>query len=314
MAQVGILKIKKLVDGLLTFIREDYLYKIALQGVLVHTTANATGVKKKDTVTLSGVSGQLSVEDTLGIKMALIFNTSLTQSALDFVTSYAYHFLSQGIVLTSSTDKLIFEAAVAGVDFLSPVIRDQSSEAFLLRCFDTEDIVDEIDYKLLAIEIFTRTEEESRKIDSRLMFDVDRAPFPTVHVREPAKGKGKTDAIGYMSDELYENVDGSYNETRRRSFQSQYELMVTSVNRHEVIIMEEVLLAALIGVQDTLALSNPFYTFEFGVKELIANNELIPNPLFIKAITLNVGYNKTYPDLSENQMLNRILFTQNILT
>ena len=231
MSQIGIIKIKKLVDGLLTFVREDYLAKVALQATVV-----------------------------------------------------------------------------------APDTSDYIAESFLMRCFDDEDEIDGIPYKDLAVEIFTRTDLEQRKIETRLMFDLDRAPLPTNHVREPAKGKGKTDAIGYMGEDIYEDIDGGFETERRRSFTSQYELMATSMNRHEVIIIEEVMTALLIGAQDTLALANPFYTFDFSVKELIANNELIPNPLFIKSIGLHVSYNKTYPDLSNNQMLGKILFTQNILT
>ena len=231
MSQIGIIRIKKLVDGLLTFVREDYLAKVALQAT---------------------------------------------------------------VVLPDTTDHI--------------------AESFLMRCFDDEDEMDGISYKDLAIEIFTRTEMESRRIETRLMFDVDRASLPTIHVREPAKGKGKTDSIGYMGEEIFENADGGYNDSRQRSFHSQYELLATSINRHEVIIIEEVLMALLIGSQDTLSLSHPFYAFDFSVKELIANNEMIPNPLFIKAIGLSVSYSKTYPDLSENSMLNQILFTHNILS
>lgn len=314
MSQIGIIKIKKLVDGLLTFVREDYLSKITLQGTLVHTTANAVGVKKKDTITLVGTSGGVIITDVTGADILLTYSTSLTQTCLNFVAAMSALFLTQGIVLTASGANIIFEAFVAGVDFVSPTVRDLSEESFLMRCFDDEDEMDGILYKDLAIEIFTRTDEEQRRIETRLMFDLDRAPLPTIHVREPAKGKGKTDAIGYMSEDIYENTDGSYEEERRRSFTSQYELMATSMNRHEVIIIEEVMTALLIGSQDTLALANPFYVFDFSVKELIANNELVPNPLFIKSIGLHVSYNKTYPDLSSNQMLGRILFTQNILT
>lgn len=314
MSQIGIIKIKKLVDGLLQFVREDYLSKITLQGTLIHTTPNGVGVKKKDTLTLVGVSGDVIITDTTDTDILLSFSVSLTQTCLNFVTAMSALFLTQGIVITASGASIIFEASVAGVDFMSPTVRDLSEESFLMRCFDDEDEMDGILYKDLAIEIFTRTDQEQRKIETRLMFDLDRAPLPTIHVREPAKGKGKTDAIGYMGEDFYENLDGSFSEERKRSFQSQYELMATSMNRHEVIIIEEVMMALLVGSQDTLALANPFYTFDFSVKELIANNELIPNPLFIKSIGLHVSYNKTYPDLSSNQMLGKILFTQNILS
>jgi len=212
--------------------------------------------------------------------------------------------------------KKLIDALIAFVkeDYETKLAGGIPEESFLLRCFDEEDVIDGISYSTLAVEIFTRDNLERRKLETRLMFDRDRAELPTIHVREPAKNKGQQDGVGYIDDDLYENADGGFNPARRRSFTSQYELMITSLNRHDVIIIEEVILALLIGAQDTLALANPFYNFSFNVKELIANNELIPNPLFIKSIGVNVSYDKTYPDLSTNNMLNQILFVANIIS
>lgn len=190
---------------------------------------------------------------------------------------------------------------------------DHISESFLMRCFDDDDVTEDVSYKRLAAEIFTRSKLDSRKVETRLLFDRDRATLPTIHVREPSKSKGKQDGIGYISEDVFVNLDGSYNQINRRSFDSQYELMITSMNRHEVLIMEEVLLGLLIGAQDSFTSQEPFYQMSFNVKELIANNELIPNPLYIKSIGLNVSYDKKFPDISNSETLNRILFEQNIL-
>lgn len=199
-------------------------------------------------------------------------------------------------------------------DYELKVTEEITDESFLMRCFDDDDTVEDISYRDLAKEIFTRGVDDHRKVETRLMFDVDRAALPTIHVREPAKSKGKQDGIGNMDQDFWENADGGSNDIRRRSFDSQYELMITSMNRHEVIIMEEVILGLFIGAQDSLALQEPFYLINFTVKELIANNELVPNPLFIKAIGLNVSYDKKYPDISNNVVLHKIMFDQKILS
>ena len=206
-------------------------------------------------------------------------------------------------------DKQILQAGV-----VPPATTNYLAESFLARCFDDDDVVEDISYRDTAVEIFTRTKLDSRKVETRLMFDPDRASLPTIHVREPAKGRGKQDGIGNMGEDYYMDSDGGYSSERRRSFESQFELMITSMNRHEVIIMEEVMLALLIGAQDSLAAQDPFYQISFNVKELIANNELIPNPLFIKSIGLNVAYDKTYPDISRSDILNKIMFDQKILS
>jgi len=75
-----------------------------------------TPAKKIITVTLSGSAGSANVY-CAGITRLATFNTSTTQTATDFVTSWAADFLTQGVVLTSSDEDLIFTANVAGVDF-----------------------------------------------------------------------------------------------------------------------------------------------------------------------------------------------------
>lgn len=189
-----------------------------------------------------------------------------------------------------------------------------SEESFLFRCIDLDDEVDGISYRDLAVELFTRGNDDSRKATVGLMFDVDKAGLPQISVREPAKNKGQQDTIGGYGEEPYTNADGEYFEERRKSFISQYELFITSLNRHEVIIMEEVVLALFIAAQDTLALNNPFYNFNFTVKELMANNESYGHSLFIKSIGINTSYDKSYPNLTGDKMLTSILFTHNILT
>ena len=78
--------------------------------------------------------------------------------------------------------------------------------------------------------------------------------------------------------------------------------------------MEEMMMALLITSQDTLSLYSPFYNFSFSVKELMMNNDSFSHSLYIKSIGLNVSYDKTYPNLTNNSMLNKILFTHQILS
>ena len=313
MAKIGIVRVKKIVDALLTFLRTDYESKAVLDAVLVHTTANSTGVKKKDTITLTGTSGKATLTDVNGVIKIITFHTSLTITASDFVTANAAYYLTLGIVLTSITNKLILESQTAGVAFTSPTVGDLLSESFIYRCFDSDDVIEGVNYTTLAVEIFTRLTTDSRRVETRLLFDPDRASLPTIHVREPSKSKGKQDGIGNIGEGFYENADGGYSDERRRSFDSQFELMITSMNRHEVIVMEEVMLGLIVGAQDSFAIQDPFYNISFSVKELIANNDLIPNPLFIKSIMMNVSYDKTFPDISSSELLTRILFEQLIL-
>lgn len=76
---------------------------------------NTVAVKQVDTETLTGTSGTADI--TLNGKVFLVtFNTSLTQTAADFVTTHAATILAQmnKIVVTSSGADIIFTAGIAG--------------------------------------------------------------------------------------------------------------------------------------------------------------------------------------------------------
>ena len=78
------------------------------------TMSNAT-VAQVDTTTLTGTAGTANITVN-GVAYLATFNTSLTQTALDFVTSHAATIAARehGIVVTSSGADVIFTAGVAG--------------------------------------------------------------------------------------------------------------------------------------------------------------------------------------------------------
>lgn len=222
--------------------------------------------------------------------------------------------------------KKLIEALVdyAGANYTQLNTEGYPNESFILRCFDDDDNDEGISYKDTAISLFTRSELDSRKLEVRLLFDRDRASLPTIHVREPAKQKGNSDAIGYTDEELFLNeirldeleepvYPRTYQEKVRRSFNSQFDIMITSANRHEVLIIEEVLVALLMASQDNLSQVLPFYNIQISVKELMFNGEITPN-IFIKSISLNVNYDKVYPELPLNDLFSKIMFEHQLLT
>ncbi len=73
-------------------------------------------VKRVDTVVLTGTSGTANILCN-GITRLATFNTSLTQTATDFVTSHAAAYLAAGVVVTSDGATLTFTSTVAGTDF-----------------------------------------------------------------------------------------------------------------------------------------------------------------------------------------------------
>lgn len=93
-----------------------------LAGTVANTQANRAAVKQKDTITLTGTSGAATISGAGGLSFTFEFDTLLATTATAFFNAHAAAYLAQGIVLTHLGDDLIFEANVAGVPFVSPVI------------------------------------------------------------------------------------------------------------------------------------------------------------------------------------------------
>lgn len=87
-----------------------------LKGTVANVATNVVAQARRDTVTLTGTSGRATIVCN-GVSRTAVWNTSLIQTATDFVTMNAADYLAAGVVLTRSSHVLIFTATVAGVDF-----------------------------------------------------------------------------------------------------------------------------------------------------------------------------------------------------
>lgn len=85
-------------------------------------------VKQVSTITLSGTGGLATITGTGGLTRTVTFNSSLSQTATDFVTAYAadYHALDPKVVVTANSADLIFTAHDYDTVFVAPVITNVS--------------------------------------------------------------------------------------------------------------------------------------------------------------------------------------------
>lgn len=157
------------------------------------------------------------------------------------------------------------------------------------------------DFYTQGVEIFTKRGTDNRQLETRVMFDRSRAGLPTIHVREPAKGKGVFDGIGFLGEGIFVNeaevVNGitlpsTISSTVRKSFKSNFELMITSGNSLECVVIQEVLESAMLASLDSLTIDF-FELIDFASKELMMNNDSERSGLFIKTIELAIGYEKS---------------------
>lgn len=189
--------------------------------------------------------------------------------------------------------------------FLYRVLGDNSSDGW--------------DFYQNGISLFTRDGDDSRKLETRLMFDRSRAGLPTIHVREPAKNKGSFDGIGFFDDQIVINesvgldeddnpIPSTISSTARKTFNSTFDIMITSGNSLECVLIQEVLESAMLASFDSLTI--PFFELvDFSSKELMMTDDMERNQLFIKSITLQIGYQKDgIPKLYTEENITNIQF------
>lgn len=196
--------------------------------------------------------------------------------------------------------------------------KTDKTKSFLYRVL-SDNIDEGWDFYQNGVAIFTRDGDDSRQLATRLMFDRSRAGLPTIHVREPAKNKGSYDGIGFLDDRIVVNESTGVDEqnqplpstissTARKTFSSQFDIMITSGNSLECVLIQEVLESAMLASLDTLTI--PFFELvDFTSKELMMSDETERNQLFIKSITMNIQYQKDgIPKLYTEENIKKIQF------
>jgi hypothetical protein len=87
---------------------------------------DTAAVAQVETVTLTGTTGTGIIMRTAGLRKNVVWHTSLTVTAEDFVTDHAAAYALFGITVTSSVADIIFTAATAGWKFVFPVFNPES--------------------------------------------------------------------------------------------------------------------------------------------------------------------------------------------
>lgn len=164
-----------------------------------------------------------------------------------------------------------------------------------------------------AKDIFLRGNEHPRKIETRMMFDAQRAHLPTIHISMPSESNG-SDGIGI--DEGYQeyyinNTNKTFNRTYTRMFDAQYNAIITSDNSFEVLCIYHLLKSLLIGIFDTIeftGIRNP----KLSGQDLQINSDIVPPHIFIRGVGLNCSYEQTVPSIQEESFVNTFRLLYNI--
>ena len=110
-----------------------------------------------------------------------------------------------------------------------------------------------------------------------------------------------------MGDEEGSFYEERLTEKLGRGFRAQFGFIITSDNIMEVLIINYVLRALLIGSSDdlsTLGFDNPRYSCQ----DLNVRPEILPANVYCKGILLNSIYNDTFPSVGKYEGFKEIVF------
>jgi len=184
------------------------------------------------------------------------------------------------------------------------------TKTFIYQLFNGN-VVDGYDFYHQAQKILLRNPDDPRMLMVRTFFDRTRAGIPTIHINLPAQspiGDGIGFDPNYDSGVIWDDENEQFEQTS--TFGSKYNIIITSDNQFEVLIIFYALQCVMIANHPTLEL-NGLRNPKFGAQDLMLKDDNIPN-LFARTLSFDMINEVTVPDLVWTAFYNEIVFYSGI--
>jgi hypothetical protein len=161
-------------------------------------------------------------------------------------------------------------------------------------------------YYKQAIAILNRNDENVRKLNFNIGYNMQRMAVPTIHILMPSDNKGRTDSIGHSEREFLQSEDKLYIE-KTRSNSSTYYLMITSDNSSEVMIVYYWLKAMFLLFHEELELLG-LRNLNHSGQDINLQQDLAPPNIFHRNLSLAFDYESSVKMKIDMQLINSIKF------
>lgn len=161
-----------------------------------------------------------------------------------------------------------------------------------------------------AKEIFIRDELNKNSIRTAFEFPRNVVGAPCVVIREPSRVNGSGNVIGKIYPGVVPvsqptvgqpGIDiNIFTDSKRFS----YDFLCVSANFFESLVVSEVLYGLMLGAYDTFAQS--FQTVEFSSREITIENDLVPFPVFLRVVTVDLQCDFRAPSIIRSEYLDEI--------
>lgn len=149
-----------------------------------------------------------------------------------------------------------------------------------------------------AVEIIVGSNEKKRMIQTALGYNMSRLQIPTIHIMLPSESPINS-PIGMNLGYQEEIVDNSKNETIEvytMDSQVTYNLLITSDNYHEVLVIYQFLKGIFTSIKNQLEMKD-LQNVTFGGSDLNFSEELVPPNIFHRNFNLQFTYDYVSVDI-----------------
>ena len=148
-----------------------------------------------------------------------------------------------------------------------------------------------------AKEIFLRRKDSPRKVVCNLFFNRERQGLPTIHIALNQDIPGEANGLG-MDPQTEVNAEkGTYTENLTRAYSSRFNIICTSDNTFEVLIVYNVIRALMQGNPALLDAAG-LYNCKFSGQDLILTDYLMPTTIYARGFMLDCLYDVQVPPFS----------------
>lgn len=163
-----------------------------------------------------------------------------------------------------------------------------------------------------AIALFTRTIEHPRQFQVNIGYNLQRANFPTVHILLPQEVPGRYDSIGLSIGEIdtvyHPEANPQYEqETRVTTYRANFDLMITSDNTSEVLLVYYLLKDMFPFASDTLELLG-LHNFKLTGQDVQLDAAYAPANIFHRSLRTEFDYQSETIVRNNRDMANKLNF------
>lgn len=204
--------------------------------------------------------------------------------------------------------EILIHRAISGiVNFVKKDLRENIPEETYLYKLLRDSKVGDYNFFKQAGEIFSREKDKVNQLTVKLFFDSKRAEIPTIHVLLPSESTGQNGLgldLGHV-DPDFDDIGGTQTPYFTRRFKTNYQIVITSNNSLEVIMLYHILRSAVISSMDALSLAG-IQNLSLSGGDLNLHPDIVPATVFVRGFNMSFDYDVSAPALTPQLMITDI--------